>query len=138
MLAALQGREPLARYDGYGACPFTTARGRMLLAELDYSLTPHPMLAFIDTQRDATTGAPQAPRASRLLLACHGPRSRLSALLLSPACSSSAPARRRRKARCVARPRSSSTETADGTATPWKPKVPVYVQLGQFRVDGLG
>ena len=138
MLAALQGREPLARYDGYGACPFTTARGRMLLAELDYSLTPHPMLAFIDTQRDATTGAPQAPRASRLLLACHGPRSRLSALLLSPACSSSAPARRGKKARSVGRPRSSSSETADDAVDAVDAEGALDVQLGPFRVDGLG
>ncbi len=52
VLAALQGREPLARYDGYAACPFTTARGRMVLAEFDYSLAPHPTLPFIDTQRE--------------------------------------------------------------------------------------
>ena len=52
MLAALQGREPLARYDGYAACPFTTARGKMVLAEFDYSLAPHPTLAFFDTQRE--------------------------------------------------------------------------------------
>ena len=52
MLAALQGHEPLARYDGYGACPFTTARGKMVLAAFDYSLAPHLMLAFFDTQRE--------------------------------------------------------------------------------------
>ena len=52
VLAALSGREPLARYDGYAACPFTTARGKMVLAEFDYSLSPHPTLPFIDTQRE--------------------------------------------------------------------------------------
>jgi sulfide:quinone oxidoreductase len=40
-----------ARYDGYAACPFTTARNRMLLAEFDYSLTPTPSFRFIDTTR---------------------------------------------------------------------------------------
>ena len=52
VLATLRGREPTARYDGYAACPFTTARGKMLLAEFDYSLTPHPTLPFIDTTRE--------------------------------------------------------------------------------------
>ena len=31
VLATLSGKEPTARYDGYAACPFTTARGKMLL-----------------------------------------------------------------------------------------------------------
>jgi len=52
VLATLAGVEPTARYDGYAACPFTTARGRMLLAEFDYSLAPHPTIPFIDTQRE--------------------------------------------------------------------------------------
>lgn len=52
VLAMLGGREPTARYDGYAACPFTTARGKMLLAEFDYSLTPHPTIPFINTQRE--------------------------------------------------------------------------------------
>jgi len=52
VLATLSGLEPAARYDGYAACPFTTARGKMLLAEFDYSLAPHPTFPFIDTQRE--------------------------------------------------------------------------------------
>ena len=52
VLATLSGREPTARYDGYAACPFTTARGKMLLAEFDYSMAPHPTLPVIDTQRE--------------------------------------------------------------------------------------
>lgn len=52
VIAVLKGREPLARYDGYAACPFTTARGKMLLAEFDYSLTPHPTVPCIDTQQE--------------------------------------------------------------------------------------
>jgi sulfide:quinone oxidoreductase len=52
VLAFLSGRGPSARYDGYAACPFTTARGKMLLAEFDYSLAPHPTIPVIDTKRE--------------------------------------------------------------------------------------
>jgi sulfide:quinone oxidoreductase len=52
VLSTLEGREPTAYYDGYAACPFTTARGRMLLAEFDYSLSPRPSFPFINTQRE--------------------------------------------------------------------------------------
>ncbi len=52
--AHLDRREPPARYDGYAACPFTTARGKMVLAEFDYSLAPHPTIPVIDTQRERT------------------------------------------------------------------------------------
>ncbi len=52
VLATLSGQDPTARYDGYAACPFTTARGKMLLAEFDYSLTPRPTFPFINTQRE--------------------------------------------------------------------------------------
>lgn len=52
VIATLEGRELPASYDGYAACPFTTARGRMLLAEFDYSRAPHPTLPLIDTQRE--------------------------------------------------------------------------------------
>ena len=116
MLAALQGREPLA-------WPATTAKARARspppgagcsLAELDYSLTPHLMLAFIDTQRDATTcgsssatSFPPSPGVSWAAVSAERAAA-LSRLLLK-------------------RP-----------ATPWTPNVPVYVQLGPFRVDGLG
>ncbi len=54
LLAHLDQREPTARYDGYAACPFTTARGKMVLAEFDYSLSPHPTIPLIDTQRERT------------------------------------------------------------------------------------
>ncbi len=53
VLATLAGEGELpARYDGYAACPFTTARGRLVLAEFDYSLAPHPTLPFLDTRRE--------------------------------------------------------------------------------------
>ena len=48
----LAGKEVAARYDGYAACPITTAYGRLLLAEFDYSLRPHPTLPLIDTTRE--------------------------------------------------------------------------------------
>lgn len=35
-LAVLEGREPMARYDGYGSCPLTVERGKIVLAEFTY------------------------------------------------------------------------------------------------------
>lgn len=49
LLAAMTGRDPLAHYDGYGACPFTTARGKVVMAEFDYSGRPHRTVPLIDT-----------------------------------------------------------------------------------------
>ena len=36
VLAALDGRPPRAVYDGYGSCPLTVERGRIVLAEFGY------------------------------------------------------------------------------------------------------
>jgi sulfide:quinone oxidoreductase len=36
VLAALDGRAPRALYDGYGSCPLTVERGRIVLAEFGY------------------------------------------------------------------------------------------------------
>jgi sulfide:quinone oxidoreductase len=36
VLATLAGREPPAAYDGYGACPLTVERGKIVLAEFGY------------------------------------------------------------------------------------------------------
>lgn len=36
VLAALDGREPQATYDGYGSCPLTVERGKIVLAEFGY------------------------------------------------------------------------------------------------------
>jgi sulfide:quinone oxidoreductase len=52
VLAAIRGREPAARYDGYVACPIITGYGRMLLCEFDYSGTPTPTIPFIDTFKE--------------------------------------------------------------------------------------
>jgi sulfide:quinone oxidoreductase len=52
LVAAMQGREPETRYDGYVACPIVTGYGRMLLCEFDYTRTPTPTLPFINTLRE--------------------------------------------------------------------------------------
>ena len=36
VLAVLDSKEPRAIYDGYGACPLTVERGRVVLAEFGY------------------------------------------------------------------------------------------------------
>lgn len=36
VLAALDGRAPQAQYDGYGSCPLTVERGKIVLAEFGY------------------------------------------------------------------------------------------------------
>jgi sulfide:quinone oxidoreductase len=36
VLAALEGREPVADYNGYGSCPLTVERGKIVLAEFGY------------------------------------------------------------------------------------------------------
>lgn len=48
----LAGRRLSARYDGYAACPFTTSRNRILLAEFDYTCRPHPTIPVINTQKE--------------------------------------------------------------------------------------
>ncbi|MFN0091704.1 MAG: FAD-dependent oxidoreductase [Acidimicrobiales bacterium] len=50
--AALAGNALTARYDGYGSCPFVTARNRVLLAEFDYTNRPTPSIPLIDTARE--------------------------------------------------------------------------------------
>jgi sulfide:quinone oxidoreductase len=52
LLSALQGKEALARYDGYIACPIITGYGRMLLYEVDYTGKPAPRIPGINTFRE--------------------------------------------------------------------------------------
>jgi sulfide:quinone oxidoreductase len=52
LLAVLRGKEPVAQYDGYIACPIVTGYGRMLLCELDYSGQPAPRLPVINTFKE--------------------------------------------------------------------------------------
>lgn len=46
VVAALAGGEPVARYDGYTACPIVTGYGRLILAEFDYDLQPRETFPF--------------------------------------------------------------------------------------------
>lgn len=41
-LATLDGREPVADYDGYGSCPLTVEQGKIVLAEFGYGGKPLP------------------------------------------------------------------------------------------------
>ncbi|HVB52174.1 MAG TPA: FAD/NAD(P)-binding oxidoreductase [Acidimicrobiales bacterium] len=50
--AAMKSKELPARYDGYSSCPLTTSRHRMLLAEFDYTMKPHPTFPLINTQKE--------------------------------------------------------------------------------------
>jgi sulfide:quinone oxidoreductase len=51
--ASLANTGPLpASYDGYSSCPITTARHRMLLAEIDYSMRHRPTFPVIDTTHE--------------------------------------------------------------------------------------
>jgi len=52
LIASLQGQPLPAAYDGYAACPFTTARNKMLLAEFDYTLAHRPSFPLIDTTEE--------------------------------------------------------------------------------------
>lgn len=36
VLLAIDGKEPVAKYDGYASCPLTTSRGKIMLAEFCY------------------------------------------------------------------------------------------------------
>lgn len=40
LLAAIDGRAPAARYDGYTSCPIVTGYGKLVLAEFDYEGRP--------------------------------------------------------------------------------------------------
>lgn len=40
LLAVMENKTPVARYEGYSACPIPTQFGKLMLAEFDYSNTP--------------------------------------------------------------------------------------------------
>lgn len=52
--AVITGKDLPASYDGYASCPLTTARNKMLLAEFDYTMAPHPSFPFIDATHERT------------------------------------------------------------------------------------
>jgi len=49
LLAVMRGALPIAKYNGYVACPITTAFGKLLLCEFDYTGKPTPTIPFINT-----------------------------------------------------------------------------------------
>lgn len=51
LLAQMANRPLTARYSGYGSCPLTTARNRMLLAEFDYNQRHTPSIPLLDTTK---------------------------------------------------------------------------------------
>lgn len=50
--AVMAGKDPTASYGGYAACPLTTARNKVLMAEFDYTMEPRPSLPFIDMTKE--------------------------------------------------------------------------------------
>jgi len=50
IVADINGREPVAQYDGYGSCPLTVERGKIVLAEFGYGGVMKPSFPkfFID------------------------------------------------------------------------------------------
>ena len=50
MIADMQGKSPVAQYNGYGSCPLTVERGKIVLAEFGYggTLLPSFPKAIID------------------------------------------------------------------------------------------
>jgi sulfide:quinone oxidoreductase len=52
LVDVMAGRPPSHIYDGYASCPLTTARDKMLLAEFDYTMQPHPSFPVIDTTKE--------------------------------------------------------------------------------------
>jgi sulfide:quinone oxidoreductase len=49
---SLAGKPLSGSYGGYGSCPLTTARNKLLLAEFDYSMEPTPSIPLIDTTHE--------------------------------------------------------------------------------------
>ena len=54
LLASLRGAPLAASYGGYASCPLTTARGKTVLAEFDYTMRPTPSFPVIDTTKERT------------------------------------------------------------------------------------
>ncbi len=54
LTSVMAGGPATASYDGYASCPLTTARDKVLLAEFDYTMKPHPSFPprLIDAQKE--------------------------------------------------------------------------------------
>ena len=51
LLRALDGQAPRAVYDGYGSCPLTVERGKIVLAEFGYGGKILPTFPFLDGRK---------------------------------------------------------------------------------------
>ena len=51
VLAVLDGKGPRALYDGYGSCPLTVERGKIVLAEFGYGGKLLPTFSFIEASK---------------------------------------------------------------------------------------
>lgn len=56
LIAVMEGKKPVAAYDGYTACPFTTEYGKVLMAEFDYTKTPAPSIPLLDPAHEHRAG----------------------------------------------------------------------------------
>lgn len=56
IVAAMEGRKPAARYNGYTACPFATEYGKVLMAEFGYDKKPSPTLPVLDPGHEHRAG----------------------------------------------------------------------------------
>ena len=55
VLAVLDGKGPRAIYDGYGSCPLTVERGKIILAEFGYGGKLLPTFPFLDARKPSRT-----------------------------------------------------------------------------------
>ena len=46
LLAVIDGKKPVAKYDGYSSCPIVTGYGKLILAEFDYDNNPVESFPF--------------------------------------------------------------------------------------------
>lgn len=52
LVALMEGKTPVEKYDGYAACPIITEYGKVLLCEFDYDKNPKPSLPFVDASKE--------------------------------------------------------------------------------------
>lgn len=58
LIARMEGQAPVARYNGYAACPIITQYGKLLLCEFDYDKKPCTSFPFtlLDTSKELREG----------------------------------------------------------------------------------
>jgi sulfide:quinone oxidoreductase len=56
LVATIDGRNLVERYDGYTACPFVTEYGKVLMAEFNYDKKPAPTLPLLDPGHEHRAG----------------------------------------------------------------------------------